>query len=52
MSQKIFTIIASVIFGIVALRHVLRIPWLTGRSRRLDSTDVVKLDRSRRCRRL
>jgi hypothetical protein len=53
MTQKTFTIIASVIFGVVALLYVLRIFFgLAGRNRRLDGTDVVKLDRSRRRRRL
>jgi hypothetical protein len=49
MSQKTFTIIASAVFGVVALFHVLRIffGWP-----RLGGTDVVKLDRSRRRRRL
>jgi hypothetical protein len=52
MSQKNFSIITSVVFGIVALLHVLRILGVANRSRRLDGTDVVKLDRSRRRRRL
>lgn len=50
MSQRTFTIIASAIFGVVALLHVLRIffgwPAVIGGW----SADVVKLDWSR-CRR-
>jgi hypothetical protein len=53
MSQKTFTIIASVIFAVVALLpFVAYFLWLAGRNRRLDGTNVVKLDRSRRRRRL
>ena len=35
-----------------AVPCVTNFPWLAGRNRRLDSADVVKLDRSRRRRRL
>ena len=48
MDRKMFSVVAGVIFAVVALFHLVRIYELASHDRGLVGTDVGELDRPRR----